>query len=33
MVKLALRKGTVKMDSEILGFGRMMRHEILQANL
>lgn len=27
MVKLALRKGTVKMDSEILSFGRMMRHE------
>lgn len=41
MVKLAVRKGTVQMDSEILSFGRMMRHEIflvaklhsLQANL
>lgn len=41
MVKLALRKGTVQMDCEILSFGRTMRHEIflvaklhgLQANL
>lgn len=26
--QLAPRKGTIKTDSEILSFGRMMRHEI-----